>query len=167
MHFVQIRFSGSVSGVYRLWKFENLADFRPPRRRRQLFPIFRARARQKFPLSRIEFFTAASKPPGYAYIYKAKLRNVVIPRREDVEGPPTNGRLGGKQPRVIHQAWERSLACARDDKPSIERHSTTVRRGLFLPAVSIKMDLSLFAGKFLCQPRADVCENLFRRGFWR
>jgi amino acid transporter len=41
------------------------------------------------------------------------------------------------------------------------------RIGLFSPAVSIKMDLSLFARNFLCQPRTDVCENLFRRGFWR
>ena len=30
-----------------------------------------------------------------------------------------------------------------------------------------KMDLSLFARKFLCQPRADVRQNLFRRRFRR
>src|SRR5438552_4346787 len=48
---------------------------------------------------------------------------------------------------------------------SMRRGVLAARRGLFSPAVSMKMDLSLFARKFLCQPRADVRENLFRRGF--
>jgi hypothetical protein len=30
-----------------------------------------------------------------------------------------------------------------------------------------KVDLSLFVRKFLCQPRADVRQNLFRRRFRR
>ena len=30
-----------------------------------------------------------------------------------------------------------------------------------------KLDLALFARKFLCQPRADAREDLFRRSFWR
>src|SRR5207244_12088222 len=51
MHFVQIRFSPSLSGVYRLWKFENLADFCTVRRRSRLSSISRARGRQNFPLT--------------------------------------------------------------------------------------------------------------------
>jgi len=69
MHFVQIRFSGSVSGVYRLWKFENLADFGPPVKAISSFFDFSNKSAPKIPAYLLRFLAAAPKPPGPAYHY--------------------------------------------------------------------------------------------------
>src|SRR5438105_9087835 len=68
MHFVQIRFSPSLSGIYRLWKFENLGDFCPPRTRLQFSPIFSSPGAPKIPASLASVLPTAPKMLGHAYI---------------------------------------------------------------------------------------------------
>ena len=69
----------------------------------------------------------------------------------------------GRQTISCDPAAGRGSRSARDDKHAAERYPGPPRRLLS----ALKMDLPLFARKFLCQPREDVRENLFRRRFWR
>src|ERR1700746_1518353 len=72
MYFVQITFYRSVSGIYKLWKFENLGDFWPRSRRPELGSSSRTKTRQKFPLLRFDFSQARQNRPGGTYIYKGR-----------------------------------------------------------------------------------------------
>ena len=76
MYFVQITFSLSVSGVYRLWKFENLRDSRPRSRRPQLGSSSRTKTRQKFALLRFDFSQPRqNRPRRPIYILYTTLNN--------------------------------------------------------------------------------------------
>jgi len=87
--------------------------------------FFRARARQKFPPSRLEFFTAASKPPGPALLYYIVLNNATWSSRDaKTSWDPTNGRLVAKQPRAIHHPGR---------GPSRALGMTSMRRGVLSP----------------------------------
>ena len=142
----------------------------PRRRRSQLSSISRTKARQKFPLIASIFRSRAKNARVRPILYHScrALNNATWSSRDaKTSGTPRAGNRAPNQPRVIHQPGRgpsRSLGMT-----SMSRSVIPGRSGdaFLLPAVSMKIDLSLFARKFLCQPRTDVCENLFRRGLWR
>ena len=94
MCFVQITFSRSVSGIYRLWKFENPCDFWPRSKRPQLCSSCRTKTRQKFPLRRFVFSQPRqNRAQGPMYVY--------IQRLNDSRGHPETRRRRGTHERAI------------------------------------------------------------------
>jgi hypothetical protein len=154
MCFVQIRFCGSVSAAYRLWKFENLGDFSPPRRLSELSSISGRIARQKFPLLTLISRNRAKTARIWPILYRSKQHTVLL---SEVQGSRCVSAYGSFLGIPSTRARDDSRAGSQDLQPRV----------LFPASCSMKTHLSLFARKFLCQPRADVCENLFRRGLWR
>src|SRR5438132_1880635 len=89
MCFVQIRFSSSVSGAYRTWKFENIDDFNAGW---GFLKLSRAKARQKFPLLCLAFEQLRQNRPKRP-VYRLRLETDGHPERSASRIPGGTGRL--------------------------------------------------------------------------
>src|SRR5437763_9013326 len=110
MCFVQITFSRSVSGIYRLWKFENPCDFWPRSKRPQLCSSCRTKTRQKFPLRRFDFRSEEHTSELQSPMYLVCRLLLEKKKKEEPGRQPTTAsdRLGSSdqltdRPRAAHE----------------------------------------------------------------
>src|SRR5437016_8943259 len=100
MYFVQITFSRSVSGVYRIWKFDNPCDFDRGASDHNFAPVAEQKRAKNSRFAASFFRSRAKTARGDLYITLNNARG--HPRDAKTSRDPTSGQLGPKQPRVIH-----------------------------------------------------------------
>ena len=128
MYFVQITFSRSVSGIYRLWKFENLRRFLTAEQAdHNLVRVLEQKRAKNSRFSASIFPSRAKTARGRLYyIALNNARGHPETRSTPVGSGPHERAIGRQTTSCDPLAWARSLACARDD-----RHAT----GRFLSAL--------------------------------